>query len=98
MPCLYRKAIYTTQKRFGGSDQAGEQVAEEISAAGDEEVDVFVRAVEVGEGRCGRIWPEHFSLQRTDKKMLKYQMKNLQNLGRLCVHTEPFSQDTISVL
>lgn len=37
---------------FGGSVHVGEQVTEEISAARGEEVDVSVRTVEVGEGRC----------------------------------------------
>lgn len=37
---------------FGGSDQVGEQVTEEISAAGGEEVDVSVKTMEVEERRC----------------------------------------------
>lgn len=63
-PCTYRKTAHTAQKYFGGSDQVGEQATEEIATARGEEVDVSVRTVEVGKGRCGRIWPEHISVFR----------------------------------
>lgn len=78
-PGTYRKATHTTERPLAAQIRLADKSHRRYLLVGGEEMDVAGRTVEVGEGRCGDIWPEQTPVSR--QEILKSQRLKISKIS-----------------